>query len=263
MSGQIVNIGHENSISEAALRCGDELFQDFPKNIYSQAVYRAQRDVAKEYRILEREWTHTLTQEEYDDEVAIDITPLNFDYEIWVRVQSGSEEQSGTPVSREYKKVDQIVKDYYQVKEFQRLKEGWTDVWQYAIKYDANRYTLEYTDRSVGDIITMRYVSGIVGTTDYVDDGSNIIPIIPDKFNEEVITRAVRYIAKLGIARFDGEKSNKYTKVYRLNSNQKGRDDSLERNRAWIEITPFQYPGHSTIRYTSRDYRRYYGDSYA
>ena len=52
MPGQIVNISNNQAISEVALKCGDPFFRDFPKNIYSQAVYRAEREIAKEYGTL-------------------------------------------------------------------------------------------------------------------------------------------------------------------------------------------------------------------
>ena len=47
MPGQIINISNSEAIAEVALKCGDPFFKDFPRNIYSQAVFRAERHIAK------------------------------------------------------------------------------------------------------------------------------------------------------------------------------------------------------------------------
>jgi len=74
MPGQIVNVSNSEAISEVALKCGDPFFKDFPKNIYNQGVYRAQRSIAKHFGVLDRLWTHTNTT----GTSPIEIVPLNF-----------------------------------------------------------------------------------------------------------------------------------------------------------------------------------------
>ena len=44
-------------IAEVALRCGDSQFEEFEKTIYERALYRANREVAKHYEILDDQGT--------------------------------------------------------------------------------------------------------------------------------------------------------------------------------------------------------------
>ena len=47
-------------LSEIALRCGDDEFKDFEKQIYQRAIYRCNRDIAKQYGILQKTLQFTL-----------------------------------------------------------------------------------------------------------------------------------------------------------------------------------------------------------
>lgn len=234
MAGQIVNISNNEAISEVALKCGDIYFKDFPKNIYSQAVYRAERDIAKEYGILEREWSYTNTDGPDNTGVTyahIVIVPLNFNG-AWRVVKTADN------VETEYER-----KQYDEVIENDSTSNNY-----YAIIYNANQYVLYYTNAAAKDVISIWYTSSIAGEVDYEtfdqEGNTNAIPVLPNQYFEEVIRRSVRYIAQLGIAQFDDKKGKKYARILRMYTKRddNNREYNLEKDRPWILIKPFIYP---------------------
>lgn len=236
--GQIVNISSNEAISEVSLKCGDSLFKDFPKNIYRQAIYRAERDIAKQYGILERMYEYTLESADVDD--GIIIPNLNFNGEYWVRI-SKEEDDDGNPIWEEYKKINKEDLDYYFQDGLMKPKTTLTDQRVYYITYEANQYVLRYYNPEEGDLIRINYISGIAGEEDYIDDGENIIPVLPNIYFEETVRRAVVYIAHLGVARFDSIKAERYKRLLGLYSRKNQYDSNLEKDRAWIQIKPFRY----------------------
>lgn len=228
MPTQIVNYTLNETVSEVALLCGDKFFKDFPKNIYNQAVYRSQRSIAVEYQILERIWTHTITTDEAVEETEIEISPLNFDKEYKILVIHPDD----TEATAYDDKVDHELNND-------------TDITEYYIRYATNKYVINYTNKEEGDILKIYYISHIAGLEDYeatdADGNANIIPVLPDKFYEEILKRAVSWIAKLGIASFGEEKKKKYIDLLKIYSSSKEKDMNLVKNDTWISIKPFQY----------------------
>lgn len=223
MATQIVNISNKEAISETAIMCGDKFFKDFEKPIYSQAVYRAERSIARDYKVLERKWEHTVTEEEAEADYEIEIPFLNFKAENAVIVNDSI-----------YTKVNGELS----------TEDGTTE---YYIRYTANQRVFNYSNKEEDDEIVIFYTSLIAGEEDYENEdaegNANIIPVLPNVFYEEVLRRAVLWIAKLGIAQFSGEKKQKYMDLYKLyTSEDKGKDMELVRNDAWVQIKPFQYP---------------------
>ena len=254
MLGQFVGIGYEATIAEVALKCGDPFFKDFPKNIYSQAVYRANRHIAKRYKILDRIWTYTNT----DGNEEIDITPLNFNGEWLVTIlpaDTDEELESSTVVDSDALATSMAVEvntdgSYtYKKKKWEELLDTDT-THSYAINYIGNRYVFKYTGAAVDDTIKIYYVSSIAAEEDfeeYDDNGdTNILPVLPNKYHEESIRKAVLYMAQLGIAKFEGDKGKKYQNVLRIYTLPEDRDSErgLERERPWIVLKTFisQYP---------------------
>jgi hypothetical protein len=233
MPGQIVNVSNDQAIAEVALKCGDPFFKDFPKNIYSQAVYRGTREIAKEYGIMDRSWSYTNT----GGTSPFAISPLNF---------TGAWRCSVLPSGD----TAEII--YTEVKLDSVLDNDTSDTaitnYYYSIIYDANQYMFYYTHPAEDDVVTIYYVSSVAGEEDYEvydENGDpNAIPVLPNKYFEELIRRAVRYMAKLGIATFDDRKAEKYGRVLQLHTKRtdEKQDMSLERSRPWIEIQPFIYP---------------------
>lgn len=227
MSGQIVNVNNNEAISEVALKCGDPFFKDFPKNIYSQGVYRAERSIAKEFGIMERIWTYTNTA----GTSPIEIVPLNFNaaWKVDITVEDGD------PVEYSNVKLEDV------------LESTTTSDTMYHVLYNANEHMLYYTNPAENDTITLYYTSSIAGEEDYepYDSEGNAIavPILPNKYFEEIVRRAVRYIAQLGIATFEADKAAKYTRVLQLYTQRSDQvtEKNLEKSRPFIEIQPFQY----------------------
>lgn len=226
MHGQIVNISNNEAIGEVALKCGDPWFKDFPRNVYSQAVYRAERYIAKLYGIMDRKWEYTNTA----GTSPIDIEPLNL-HGVWRVVITASD---GT--DEEYTEVtlDKVLDN--------ADSSTASTNYYYNILYNANKYQLYYTWPAANDTVAIYYTSSIAGENDYeeLDNEGNeqAIPVLPNKYFEEVTRQAVRYIAKLGIATFGGEKAQKYGRV--LQAYTRRRDEveerHLEKSRPWIEI---------------------------
>lgn len=229
MPGQIVNISNDNTISEVALKCGDPFFKDFPRNVYSQAVYRAQRHIAKLYSILDRSWSYTNTS----GDSPFTITRLNFNG-AW-RVTITPNEGSSTLYTEV--NLDKVLDN--------DSSSTSTTNYYYSIVYNANSYEFHYTWPSADDEITIYYTSSIAGAEDFdeldSDGNSQIIPILPNKYFEEILRQAVRYIAKVGIATFDGLKASKFARVLQVYTRRRDEveERGLEKSRPWIEVKPW------------------------
>ncbi len=231
---QIVNVSNSEAISEVALKCGDPFFKDFPRNIYSQAVFRAERGIAHDYDVLDRVWTFTNTA----GTSPIQITPLNVKG-IWRVVITAA--------------GDNAVEEEYQTRTVDEVLDNADSPtsstnYYYAVMFNANQRNIYYTQVAVDDVIVVYYTSLISGSEDYeeldADGNTNNIPVLPNKYFEEVVRRSVRYMAKLGAAQFSALKSQKYVRILQLYSRNtdEAQDNSLERSRPWIQITPFQFP---------------------
>lgn len=222
MTGQVVNITNDDINAEVALKCGDPFFEDFPTNIYNQAVYRAQRSIAMDYNIMDRIWTYTNT--ELLNPIPFNVSNNNGIYKIEIF-------RTGAVVPEAYKEID-----YSKWSEVQNDTKLY-----YSIVYDTNSYFIYYTFPVANDVIRVYYNSHIAGETDYENDQS--LPILPNKYYEEVIRRAVLYIATLGIAKFQDAKKQKYMDViqlYRRRSDVKDKESQLEARREWVMIKPFR-----------------------
>lgn len=241
MSGQIIHTSSHDAISEVALKCGDPFYKDFPKNIYSQAVYRAERSIAKEYGILDR--ILTITTE--DDTGEFEIFKLNFLGEWRVTLTQAETEDD------ESETISTVALDLNKDGSVNLKKVNWDDLnkstssYEYAVNYFANRYMMKYNPASTGDTITIYYTSGIAGEEDFETydqfGNTNLIPVLPNQFYEEVIRRACLYIAGLGIARFENEKAEKYQRIIRFYQRRSdlADDKTLYKDSPWIIIKPF------------------------
>ena len=239
MPGQIVNISWKEALSETALKCGDPFFRDFSKNIYSQAVFRAERGIAKRYSILDRMITITNT----DGVAELAITPLNFNGEWRVEVfRTGEDNLIGD--FREYSRTDDVTLGN-ETMSIAVPKQ------RYSLKYMANQYLFNYSWPQKNDVINIYYTSSIANEEDYTtfdDQGNpNLIPILPNKYYEETVRRAVIYIAELGIAGFQGEKLKRFMNILKRYTRPEDTspERGLEKDRPWIVMKSFstQFPG--------------------
>lgn len=241
MAGQIIHISSNDAISEVALKCGDPFYKDFPKNIYAQAVYRAERSIAKEFGILDRILTITTA----DTTGEVEIYKLNFlgEWRVTLTQPEDGDDESET-ISMNTIMLNSDGSVNLTKTTWDKLLETDSN-YEYAVNYMADRYILKYTPASVGDVITIYYTSGIAGEEDFETyDGqgnANIIPVLPNQYLEETIRRACIYMAGLGVAKFEGEKAAKYQRVisfYKRRSDLND-DKTLYKDRPWIEIKPF------------------------
>lgn len=241
MPGQIIHISSDEAISEVALKCGDPFYKDFPKNIYSQAVYRAERSIAKEFGILDRILTITTD----NDSGEVEIYKLNFLGEWTVTLTQAEEEDTESEtISTNSIALNTDGSVNLSKTTWEKLLE--TDsAYEYAINYMADRYILKYNPAATGDVITIYYTSGIAGEEDFETydqlGDTNIIPVLPNQYLEETIRRACIYIAGLGLAKFEGEKAVRYQRIidfYRRRSDL-SEDKTLYKDRPWIMIKPF------------------------
>ena len=229
--GQILNISNEEAIAEVALKCGDPFFKDFPRNIYSQAVYRAERGIAKKYGIMERTWTYTNT----DGTSPIVIVPLNFNgaYRITVTPVS-TEDETGVETNYSERKIEDILDNADSATAASNF--------YYSIMFDANQRMLYYTWPVADDEITIYYTSSIAGETDYegTDDEGNeyAIPALPNIYYEEVLRQSVRYMAKLALAKYDGQKAERAIRVLKAYTRRTDEveETKLDKSRPWIQI---------------------------
>jgi len=245
MSGQIVNISTKDLISEAALKCGDALMRDLPKNLYSQAVYRAQRFIASQYGLLERVWTYT----NVDGDSELDIIPQNFNGEWRVEITKPASDSSSSPTTTPYSKV-----------QYQEVDNELTDLnynvmlpdYRYSITYIANRYVLKYSGAGANDVVTIYYISGIAGEEDFepydVNGDPNLIPVIPNRYYEETLRKSILWACDLGIARYgDTFKGKRFATVRKLHMRNDDllKPKGLEESRPWITVKLFtkQFPG--------------------
>jgi len=239
MPGQIVNISWKEAVSETALKCGDPFFKDFPKHIYSQAVYRAERGIAKHYEVMDR--ILTITNTAGDSE--IDIGPLNFNGEWRVTVTKPAADDESTPQTYTYIKV--------QYEDIDDVTSVVLPDYRYSVNYIGNRYVFRYNNVDATDEINIYYVSSIAGEEDYEyydnEGNTNLIPILPNKYYEETVRRAVVYIGELGIAQFDGIKAQRYARILQRYTRAVDvrEEKGLERDRPFIQIKAFstQFPG--------------------
>jgi len=241
MSGQIVHTSSYNAISEIALKCGDPFYKDFPKSVYSQAVYRAERSIAKEYGILDR--ILTITTE--DDTGEFEIYKLNFLGEWRVTLTSATEEDS------ESETISTTTISLNKDGSTNLTKVNWDNLnkldssYQYAVNYFGNKYMMKYNPAATGDVITIFYTSSIAGEEDFETydqfGNANLIPVLPNNTMEEVIRRACLYIAGLGIATFDRMKAEKYQRIIRFYQRRSDVQDdkTLYKDAPWITIKPF------------------------
>lgn len=254
MSGQIVNISWKAAVSETALKCGDPFFKDFPKHIYSQAIYRAERGIAKEFGIMDRIWEYTNVAGDSE----IDIGPLNFTgaWEVTVLsadadddvVEDNEEPVAGTLTTDS---IEVNADGSYSYSRVQWEEMNTTGVaYKYAINYIGNRYVFKYSDAEEDDVIKIYYVSSIAGEEDYEyydsEGEANLIPVLPNRYYEETVRRASIYIAQLGIAKYDGDKSNRFGRILQMyrQSGDVSPEKGLHRDRPWIMTKMFstQYP---------------------
>ena len=72
--------------------------------------------------------------------------------------------------------------------------------------------------------------------SDYEEE--SIKPVLPPKFEDEILNRSCTDMAKKGIAKFRGDKGGKWYKVFKLYSKDKIAFEKVE-SQAWVTVQPY------------------------
>lgn len=190
-------------INEVALRLDDITYKDFTPNIYEKALFRSNRIIAKKYEILQKVYSFTLDSLTDDIEKDAVLELEDFHKEILVDING---------------------------KRFVKAGASLTDDNQYYIRLvDGKRY---FSYKCIGKKLTDE-VSIVYTILPSETDDTKTEFIIPDKYQEELIEETIIYLSKIGMARFQAEKKQKYIDLYKL------ADKTIKANPQTVEHTQF------------------------
>jgi hypothetical protein len=234
-------------ISEIALRTNDTSFSDFNRSIYERALYRADREVAKKYEILQKVLSFQLSDmtNNLEDDMVLDVPDLKDVFLVTV---------NGNPLN----KVSHAIYNHYSMCYYLEYRENqW--LFNYALRLEVigtedltNADITEFMSTGITerDAVTPKPTKSL---TDKIVIQYTAMPntnteigefIIPDKYEEERIELALKYIAKLGITKFppQSEKYQKYAGLFQLLKNNSEIDKYIIKDNAWVAIQPFRFP---------------------
>ena len=193
-----------------SVKCNDPGFNDFHEDEYLYSLVYSQRKVARKYSLLNRHYAFFVKG---DASVPVVLKLHSFTAEIMVKV-NGVEYTRGDNQTLD---PDNSIK-------------------QYQLYYGTHDYLFNYTGREDGDIIEIDYEADI--TDDDLDDES-ITPIVPAKYDDEIIKFALLYLSEAGIAKFRDAKREKYEMIYKLNQRKIEGTESGEK-QTWPEIKAYK-----------------------
>ena len=234
-------------LSEVCQRCDDLGFKDFDKGKYLNALYRANRLVARKYHLFQKLYTGTLNK-----------MTSNFSVDILLDIPDMKEPILVSVNNINLRKKDHQIlenKDMYCYYMF-RQPDG-THLFNYTMGLALENEILI----SNADITTAMNV----GLSDRADDTNNwgksatdniiilyeALPerdydeteyFIPTNYEEEQIEYATLHIAKLGIAKFQEQKLEKYARLYKLYKKNSDFDKEVVEATEPTRIQIFQYP---------------------
>ena len=237
-------------LSEVSLRCGDPEFKDFEKQIYQRGIYRSNREIAKFYGILQKSFQFTLQDmtNSVDSDIILDLPDMKAEYLVSVN-------------GNELVKVANKLESQFRYAYYLEYKEG-TWYFNYTLGDSGLVTGIDITGQDITETMSQslfeRIEAGnVVGTIKAMDDVITIcytiIPdletdegdyLVPSKYEEEQIDRAVNYMAKLGITKYPAEgteKNLKYYRLYQLYKSEKKSDidKNLAKDREFVKITPW------------------------
>ena len=214
-------------VLEIANRCNDTHYDDFQKNSYLESIYRAEKRIALKYDILNRVLF-------FKNKIVV---PPQFEGNV-VWLQTQKETSIDLPVTSFHNETNVTINSiqYTKVSKDKLITDDDYPIYSYHLYYGNNSYKFNYTERGIDDVIIISFTSDI-NISDYEEE--NIRPILPPKFEDEVINRACTDMAKKGITMFKGDKADKFYKILKMYSKEKVDIDVTE-SRSWITIKPWQ-----------------------
>lgn len=237
----------EELLSEVCQRCDDTGFKDFDKGRYMNALYRANRLVARKYHLFQKLYTGTLNKmtSNFSADILLDIPDMK--EPILVSVNNINMRK------KDYQIIDN--KDMYCYYMF-RQPDG-TYLFNYAmgmalendilttnvdISASANQGIVDRADdtdswgKSATDEIVILYEA--LPERDFDDTEY----VIPTNYEEEQVEYAIVHMAKLGIAKFQEQKLDKYTRLLKLYKKSSDFDKEVVEATEPTRIQIFQYP---------------------
>lgn len=230
MIGLITNI-ESKLIDLIADRCADSHHKDFQPDEYEEALYRADRKIARKYQILNRILKFNC---------KIVTPPEQENNENYVGEQKNVDVELGLSTLHQEYKVLINQRPYFKGKQNALVSNAsQNDSYTYYLYYGHNSWLFNYNPRTEDDDIIIFYTSG--ASVDNFDADTNQ-PIIPDKFEDERIRYALIEMAHMGIAKFKEDKKVKYIDILRLNNRGQAIDPNLTESKAFLTIQPYKYP---------------------
>lgn len=232
---QIVKNIDQDLLSEIGLKINDPEFKEFQRPIYAQAVFRAQRKIARQYNILERRFEGTTDGQ--DVSIGYLILPKDFEEEFLVTINNI--QYTKNSIELRATEDDLTIKVDGETIQIYTPDPIPLQQYEYKIYFDEQKqHVLKYNNMASGDTFKILYTSLSSFSEEY--DG---LPYLPDKFYEEIIRQSILYISEIGIARFQEKMKQKYLDLYKLYSSINNmKDSNLLKNEQWIEIKPFRFP---------------------
>ncbi len=197
-------------INEIAFRLGDENFNNFARHQYQRVLQRIKRQISRKYKLDKRvyEFNNVL-----DSDIPIElpsfISPVslsvnNVEYTLSTKIDEDSSENHYVL----YKTYNKLVFDYHP----------------------------KYCSKDRPDRLVLVYSADIKTDNDYLPE---LEPIIPEQYNEEMITYSIIEMCKIGISKFSGEEGAKYVAILNLyNKDIKEYDQNLVKKEGWTVIKP-------------------------
>jgi len=214
-------------VLEIADRCNDVDYDDFNKSSYLESIYRAEKKIALEYDILNRILY-------FSNKIVV---PPEFEGDAnWLQVQKDTSFE--IPIKSLHNETRVIINGILYTKATKdNLTQSTSDLlsYEYHLYYGNNRYMMNYTERGLDDTIIIHFTSDI-NISDYEEE--SIKPVLPPKFEDEILNRSCTDMAKKGIAKFKGDKGDKWYKVFKLYSKDKIALEKVE-SQSWITVQPF------------------------
>ncbi len=228
---ELINKINSKLIHTIANRCDDSFFDDFKPARYEEALYRADRTIARKYQILERM---------FEFNTPIVIPPESVSDDEYVVKQKNIDIELNMPSFNEEIKVILRASKTGNEEILTKSKEHELEAgtYTYYLTYGYNKWLFNYLPRTTEDTIIIFYMCG--ATVENFDADVNQ-PIIPNKYEDERIKYALQNIAQDGIAKFKEDKKRKYISVFKLNSDSRI-DSNLIESQDFPTIKPFIYP---------------------
>jgi hypothetical protein len=204
------------------LKCDDNYNEDFDKDIYEECIFRALRKVARIYNVA----TYIFS---FNNIIPIppdapsDYLEKEFQSDVNIPLKGFRGEISVTINDVRFTKAENNL-----------IREG---RFEYHLYRGTDGWKFNYSPRSQNDTVHIIHQVDIELSA-FEDEQS--MPVIPNKYEDEIIKFSLINVAEIGMARFKGDKFNKYKNIFGLNQSM-GIDPNVTENIDF-RIKPLKFP---------------------